>query len=952
MTDAFDTLNSALNGRYRIERELGRGGMATVYLARDEKHGRQVALKVLHPQVAALLGPERFEREITTTAHLNHPGILPLFDSGTEQGVAWYAMPYFAGRTLGDRLRDGPLPLGEALRIFADVASALDFAHRQGILHRDLKPANILLQEERAVLADFGIALPMGGAVERLTEAGLSVGTPEYMSPEQATAERVIDGRSDIYALGCVLYEMLAGEPPFTGPTAHAVLAKRIREPVPRISTLREVPPSIEAAITRALAREPADRFTTVAEFASAVAGATGAPSGPRARWREPRLIASLLVLGVAGWIALRARSSPASALDPSLVAVVPFRVSAPGAGLEGWEEGMVDVVAVKLTGQGGPRAADPRATLAAWHSITAAGVGADAATRLARRVGAGSVLDGSIVGDAHRIVLSAHLTSPGGGAKGEPVSVEGPPDSVTALIDRLLIRLLASRSGENQRSLAEITSLPAWRAYLQGKAAFRDGRYADAVTAFQQALAADSTFAIAALAIIPAKARLDQGAESEARLVYRNLGRLSADDSLWFYALVGPDYPGASSVRDNLQQLEVVVRRLPDRADAWLELGDAQLHFGALADLDSSLGYAARSLGRAVALDSSFALPMDHLLLIAYQNEDTIAIRKLMRLYVAHQTLGERMGFFRWRSALALGDSGTLRQIRQELPGLPDESLYWIVGLPEQDGLGLEDAIRGDSVLTARAATDAERGTAAFIHGSLMLNLGRPSRVSPADNPFGDLDDALFGDGVHGAAAARSLRGRGALRRPATGFDEWLGRWMLGCWDLTQGDTAGARSILAELRRFPPAAAAWNTTNGTDSLLAPLLLESWLAVEQHSANASALVDRLDSLAATGPSTWLLQETPLLLARMFLTLDQPEQAVRALRRQGRLLPAQYMAYRAPLALARARAAARASLTTEAIESYQLYLALRFHPEESLVPQRDSARAELARLVSR
>ena len=237
--------------RYVIERELGRGGMATVYLAHDLKHDRRVALKVLHPELAATLGPERFLREIRTTARLDHPHILPVHDSGETHGQLWYTMPYVEGESLRDRLRrEVQLPVEEAVRLTREVADALDYAHRHGLVHRDVKPENILLSDGHARVADFGVARALDAAGgSQLTETGMSVGTPAYMSPEQASAGQM-DGRSDIYALGCVLYEMLAGEPPFTGLTPQAILAKRVLEPVPHVRTLREgVPEPLEQAI-------------------------------------------------------------------------------------------------------------------------------------------------------------------------------------------------------------------------------------------------------------------------------------------------------------------------------------------------------------------------------------------------------------------------------------------------------------------------------------------------------------------------------------------------------------------------------------------------------------------------------------------------------------------------------------------------------------------------------
>src|SRR5205809_3165974 len=257
-------LTAALAGRYAIERELGAGGMATVYLARDLRHDRDVALKVLRPELAAVLGAERFLREISISARLDHPHILTLIDSGESDGFVWYVLPYVRGESLREKLtREKQLSLEEAVRIATQVATALDYAHRHGVVHRDIRPENILLHEGEAVLADFGIALAVreaGGP--RLTESGLSLGTPQYMSPEQATGGRELDARSDVYSLAAVVYEMLAGEPPHTGPTVQAVIAKLLTERPTRILTVRDtVPEGVDSAVAKALAKVPADRF-------------------------------------------------------------------------------------------------------------------------------------------------------------------------------------------------------------------------------------------------------------------------------------------------------------------------------------------------------------------------------------------------------------------------------------------------------------------------------------------------------------------------------------------------------------------------------------------------------------------------------------------------------------------------------------------------------------------
>jgi eukaryotic-like serine/threonine-protein kinase len=259
-------LERALADRYVIERELGRGGMATVYLARDLRHDRPVALKLLHSELAATLGPERFQREILLTARLDHPHILPVLDSGTAAGQLWYTMPYVRGESLRDRLRrEGQLPIELVLEITRQVSSALDYAHREGVVHRDLKPENILLSEGQARVADFGVAKALTAGEEQLTEAGMAVGTPSYMSPEQATGSAV-DARTDVYALGCVVYEMLAGDPPFTGRAPYALLAAQATEtPEPISQRRRSVPSPLAALLMRCLEKNPADRPQTAA---------------------------------------------------------------------------------------------------------------------------------------------------------------------------------------------------------------------------------------------------------------------------------------------------------------------------------------------------------------------------------------------------------------------------------------------------------------------------------------------------------------------------------------------------------------------------------------------------------------------------------------------------------------------------------------------------------------
>ncbi len=305
-------VKKALAGRYQVERVLGEGGMATVYLAHDQKHNRKVAVKVMRPELAATLGADRFLREVQVAAQLSHPHILPMHDSGEADGILYYVMPYVEGQTLKERLaQEGQLSVVDAVRLGREVAEALAYAHARGIIHRDIKPGNVLLQSGHALVADFGIARALGAEGEALTKTGLAVGTPQYMAPEQATGEREVDGRADIYALGAVMYEMVAGEPPFTGPTARSIITRSLTEK-PRSLTVSRVglPPSVETAVMRALAKSPADRYPSAQEMVGALERSLegvhsgtneyAVPAGP-----TPTQVWGLFALGCVGMLAL-----------------------------------------------------------------------------------------------------------------------------------------------------------------------------------------------------------------------------------------------------------------------------------------------------------------------------------------------------------------------------------------------------------------------------------------------------------------------------------------------------------------------------------------------------------------------------------------------------------------------------------------------------------------------
>jgi len=506
----LNRLQASLADRYRIERELGRGGMARVFLARDLRHDRPVALKVLHPDLAQVLGPERFLREIRLCARLQHPHILVVHDSGDADGQLWFTMPYVEGETLRSRLlREKQLPVGDALRITREVADGLHYAHQHGVIHRDIKPENILLSGSHALVADFGIARALPPeSDERLTESGISLGTPHYMSPEQALAQREVDPRTDVYSLGCVLYEMLTGEPPYTGPTPQAVLAKRLIEPVPHLRTGREVPPALERAVTRALARSPADRFSTAAEFAGALqpdrwedrVGGTDTLVGTRPRRPLVRRIGvglALLLLTLGGYAAFR-WARPLGVAPLASAAVLPFVDLSPQKDQEYFSDGLTEELITTLSQVPGLRVA------ARTSSFQFKGRSPDV-HEVGRKLDVGAVLEGSVRKSGNRLRVSTQLISVKDGYQlwsdsydrdlADVFAVQ--EDVARSIVAALRVRLAPAR--DSALAVRPTGDLQAYDLYLKGRFAWnqRTGpALLEAVRYLEQAVDRDSTFA------------------------------------------------------------------------------------------------------------------------------------------------------------------------------------------------------------------------------------------------------------------------------------------------------------------------------------------------------------------------------------------------------------------------------------------------------------------------
>jgi eukaryotic-like serine/threonine-protein kinase len=607
VTAVNSPLADALRERYVLERELGRGGMATVYLAHDLRHDRSVALKVLRPELAATLGPERFLHEIRIAAGLQHPHILPVFDSGDAAGQLWYTMPYVEGETLRQRLvREKQLPLDDARRISLQVLSALEYAHGHGVIHRDIKPENILLEDDQAVVADLGIARAMSAVGEdRLTETGLSLGTPAYMSPEQACAEPNLDRRTDLYSLGCVLYEMLVGEPPYTGPTPQAIVARRLTEPPPRLRTTRDVPESLEQAIHRALARNAADRFATARDFARAITqDETTAPGraashlpAPTPWRRAPRALVGALLLALAlglAWFAYRRATPAVPPGSASRIAVLPFAVRGSGS-FSYLAEGMVDLLSRDLDGAGDLRTVDAGTILTAAAQNDRDGVlDVERGRTVARRVSAGLYVIGSVHAVGGRVRIQATLYDGADESSGvkTQATVEGDSTRLFELVDRLSAQLIVKRGRGPVTRLAETAaittrSLVALKAYLDGErrlraASLQPARIDSAITMFQQAITEDSTFALAQyrMAVAAGWANRPALATVAAGRALTLSDRLTERDRRLLTAYVDFRRGAANSAE---RQYRAILQDYPDDLEALFQLADVLYNYNPL---------------------------------------------------------------------------------------------------------------------------------------------------------------------------------------------------------------------------------------------------------------------------------------------------------------------------------------------------------------------------------
>jgi tetratricopeptide (TPR) repeat protein len=884
-TDELTRLRAALAERYEIGRELGRGGMSWVYLARDLRHQRDVAVKILRPDLAFSLGTDRFLREIRIEATLQHPHILPLHDSGIGNGLLYYVMPFVPGETLRGRLaREKQLPVGDALRIAREVADALGYAHSHNVVHRDIKPGNILLSAGHAVVADFGIARAITAATgDQVTEAGIALGTPEYMSPEQATGEIGVDGRTDLYALGCVLYEMLTGEPPFRGRTVQATLARHLHDPPPPLRVIRpQVPPAVEQAVMTALAKIPADRFATADDFVRALEddGGRPRPTWPRTRpaWRKalPALVVLAILAGLGVW---RLGTDRWPSLDPNRVMVFPLHEAGAPSAVEGSGEAVATYIGYGLEGAAPLRWLEAQDFVSEGEAASALTV--PAARRISRAQGAGYYIDGTVLTgpDSVTVVLRLHdvagdsvLRRSGASSRSADAS---PPQLGLRAVGELLPAILEPGRKVDLTPLLE-RSPRAIAHFLQGERAYRAMRFTAALELYQRALEEDSALAIAALKGAASANWLEAPGE-DARLVALALARerdLPPRQALFARGL--RDYVDGKA-DSAVSYLSRAAAGDSTWSEAWMVLGEVYYHLVPRRAAIDSLAESA--FARAHGADSSFTPPIYHLAEIALRRGDASAAGRLLArlqradpdstfsrpLALMQQCVREGPGTVPWAQAAERA---------------PTEVLAVANALGAR-GANPPCARAGFTAVLASSHVESHWGALLALQ-SLLAAMGRVSEVDSlleaaqqAGLPGRSLyllDAAAGGSGFERQAAALALeRGRQYEAMPSANL------WLLGEWEARLGSLENLESIEKEVGR-----RAATSGQRTDSLFARILAGQTARKRGDSTSALALLQRLTPSAKAGELTWQPWEAMagerLALGEMLLAAGRASEA--------------------------------------------------------------------------
>ena len=990
LSDLLDEPLPERIGPYVVAGEIGRGGMGVVCRAYDPRLRRDVALKLLpHALVHDRSARERFMTEARAASALDHPHICTVYDIGElDDGRLYLAMALYARGTLADRLATGRLDPREAARVALQVASALAAAHRADIVHRDVKPRNIAFGDDgEARLLDFGIAV-LGSATERATDS--TAGTPAYMAPEQVRGEPV-DRRVDVWSLGVVLYEMLTGRRPFAGGDRTALLDAIVRADPPEVRSLApNVPRKLAEVVRRALAKNPDDRYDGAADVLRALASALpslasgSAAAHPLTSARTlvvsgrtlavAGAVATLAALSAIGVVRMRAADGDAAqggvdGLDASAVVLLPFRVSGDSA-LSYLREGMVDLLAARLTGEGGLRAVDTRTVHNGWrrtYGERSADLPADTAARFARGLGAGRVLLGDVIGTADGLVVNASVLDAGARTVGRG-SAHGSHEQLPDLVDRLVGQLLSTSAGEDPQRLAALTStsLPALRAYLEGQAAYRRGRYEDALLRFNHALEYDSTFALAGLGLAFAGG-WTSGAESlRARgfdVAWRHRQRLSERDRALLVANVGPEYPRPSSVRQLLDATERALTTSPDRVELWYELGDRYFHFGKVIGSERWREQAESALRRALELEPEFGPALHHLVALHALRNEPDALRRMVAAYLSVDSLGATADYIRWRAAHALSEPALANGVL--IDSMDVEVLGWVAMQTVDEGVALEDGLAAARALAERPGTNPQRFERLLGLHNFAVNAGLATLTARAaeelrgvqpDPAFVDRLNvlvALYGDGDTAVARASA----DALARRV---DSPIAACVLELWRIEHDgapDSSGAspHSATAAPAGVPSPVSAFGAGIDEAGSVQRTLCDAVLAATREvreSGSAGARAQALDSILRDGPISGPMGDghteyAHVALVRLLEGTGDRTGALAAASR--RLYFIGWNHYAATSLREEARLAEGAGDAERALRAWRHYLALRGGAEPPLGAFTEGARAGLARL---
>ena len=1024
MGELRDQLQARLSGSYTLGRELSGGGMSRVFVAEDSSLGRTVVIKVLAPELAAGLNAERFKREIMLAAQLQHPHIVPVLSAGVADDLPYFVMPFVVGESLRNRLLDETgLPLVETVNVLRDVAKALSFAHAQGVVHRDIKPDNVLLAGGSAVVTDFGIAKAISSAAVpapggTLTQVGTSLGTPAYMSPEQAAGDPNADARSDFYSFGVMAYEMIAGKTPFHDRATHALIMAHIAEPPEPIERLvPSVPSPLAHLVMRCLSKNPADRPQSAkemledlddidlsgqrvrsgphgaADLRSDKTAASHIDTGPHAysdgtvlikapvvekrKWTTARIsgiaAGAVLAVAVVAFAASKVMNrNPATAVDEHAVAVVPFRIASADPSHHYLREGMLDLLAAKLSGEE-LRTIEPRSVLDAWRQAGGTetrDLSREQTLELAEQLRAGKALLGDVVGTPNRLTLTVSLLSVPKGTQLSRISVEGPPDSLGSLVNQIATQLLTQTSGETSARLTSLTStpLPALRAYLDGQARLRRGDAVNAAKDFDRAIKEDSTFALAGLGLRMATSWYGdaQLGNNGLQLALREKERLNFRDQALLTALAGPRYPEASTNTELLNAREQYLAYASDNAEAWYLMADHIFHFGASLGIVNWEDRALAGFKKAMELDSLYLPGYSHALPLAPSLGDTEFMNRAVRL----RSRGDTATFWKkqheWYMAARAGDAAGAARALDVDKRLREGLLQGLIRHMQFDGTGASYAKSAIEEIVRTSPTEAlRRGRMRYAH-DVMMNLGRPADarrfLAMSKDSANDLNvkiilvrDAILGEGDQASAmeSAQSLAKMEAGPEPTDSAGLQIRRAItrvLEPWRIMRGDKTQTRKSIARLRNI---ARMQPKVDSSQAQLEIAYLEMLYAMASKASNLRALTERMDSMFLdqefASVHTGRTSQHAIALGRAWEQLGDPKRALSAVIRFSNW-NTEVIPYLGSQVRETGRIAVRAGEKKRAIRSYNQYLGMRAVAEPAKAAQIDSVRKELAQLV--